>query len=519
MDILSFKPGHDGHIAYIRDGKLDFSIESEKDSGPRYAAISPSLYVKAAKYLAKVPDVVAIGGWASGIPSTTSRMVETGYFGESNTAITSSKQKFMGKEVNFFSSSHERSHLLCSYGLSPFEQGQPCYALVWEGIFGAFYKIDEKLNISKVGEPLEGPGTKYQFLYSLADPSFSDDGFSRMEDAGKLMALASYGTPIAADQQEADLIEDIFSRKEIFITTKKRDLRNSPYYNIGVESQKFKQMAKVFSDGLYNRFFEFAERNLHEGFPLLISGGCGLNCDWNSAWKKCGLFSDVFVPPCTNDSGSAIGTAIDALHYYTGRAKIDWDAYAGEDFVMDDADTSGIRTTLLNMDEVATFLSKGNVLAWVQGRYEIGPRALGNRSIIAMPFSKEIHKRLNKIKEREGFRPIAPICLEEDIGLYFDHHGPSPHMLYFQKVLTDKLPAITHVDGSARLQSVNRKQNQVMHELLSAFKRVTGTGVLCNTSLNFKGTGFINRMSDLIRYCKDRSMDGFVVNDKFYTFV
>jgi hydroxymethyl cephem carbamoyltransferase len=91
-------------------------------------------------------------------------------------------------------------------------------------------------------------------------------------------------------------------------------------------------------------------------------------------------------------------------------------------------------------------------------------------------------------------------------------------MLYFQKVLTTNLPAITHVDGSARLQSINKHQNPEMYRLLSAFKALTGFGVLCNTSLNFKGAGFINRMSDLVRYCRERALDGFVVGDVFYFF-
>lgn len=518
MDILAFKPGHDGHIAYINNGNLEFSIESEKDSGPRYAEISPSLYFKALQLLKKTPDVFAICGWFSGHISINSRQTETGYQGHTEKSIFSETRKIMGKDINFFSSPHERSHLLCSYGLSPFPQGQPCYALVWEGIFGSFYKIDHKLNIKKIGDVLEGPGTKYQFLYSLADPSFPDDGALRMEDAGKLMALASYGIPGTPNQEQQEIIDIIFSKKEIFKSTRKGDFRKNKFYNIGVESDEFKQLARLFSDAIFNRFLSFAEKNLHEKLPLLISGGCGLNCDWNSNWKQCGLFSDVFVPPCTNDSGSAIGTAIDALYYYSGVAKIRWSAYAGEPFIIDEVDMKNIEQKRLDLHDLAKFLNKGKIIAWIQGRYEIGPRALGNRSIIAMPFSQEIHKRLNKIKEREEFRPIAPICLEEDIDLYFKNHGPSPHMLYFQRVMTDKLPAITHVDGSARLQSVTPEQNPEIHALLCAFKNLTGFGVLCNTSLNFKGTGFINRMSDLVSYCRNRKLDGFVVGGKLYTF-
>lgn len=518
MDILSYKPGHDGQIAYIRDGELEFSIEAEKDNWPRYAAIAPSHFISTLKYLDHVPDVVALSGlvkdsWSMGDP------IEGGYLGEGLDTVVTRSQNFLGKDVDFFSSSHERSHLLCTYGLSPFPQGQACYALVWEGFIGAFYYIDEHVNVTKVGDVMEGPGGKYQFLYALADESFPDTARLRFEDAGKLMALVSYGKPGTPDKETKELIDWILSNSVMYLATAKKDMRHSKYYNIGVSSAEFKQLARYFSDALFQRFLDFAKTNFSQKLPLLISGGCGLNCDWNSMWKQCGLFTDTFVPPCTNDSGSAIGTAIDAQLHYTGNAKVRWNAYAGEEFINDQADLTGVSVQPMVLSEVADFLSKGKVVAWVQGRYEIGPRALGNRSLLAMPFSQEIHARLNRIKQREGFRPIAPICLEEDIDLYFDNHGPSPHMLYFQKVLTQNLPAITHVDGSARLQSVNAGQNPTMHALLTEFKALTGAGVLCNTSLNFKGMGFINRLSDLVLYCRGHDVEGFVVGDKFYKFV
>ncbi|MGN6464913.1 MAG: carbamoyltransferase C-terminal domain-containing protein, partial [Rhizobiaceae bacterium] len=147
---------------------------------------------------------------------------------------------------------------------------------------------------------------------------------------------------------------------------------------------------------------------------------------------------------------------------------------------------------------------------------EIGPRALGNRSLIAAPFTKETHARLNRIKKREGFRPIAPILMEEELDRLYHHNGPSPHMLYFQRAKTDALQAVTHVDGTARVQTVTRGQNVEMYALLDAFRARTGYGVLCNTSLNFNGKGFINRLSDLVRYARGTGLDGFVVGETFY---
>jgi hydroxymethyl cephem carbamoyltransferase len=516
MKILSLKPGHDGHVAYLKDESLVFSIEAEKDSWPRYASISPSLHLRSMGYVDEIPDVVAISGWVKGFHSI-SPGVEGGYFGHGENTVVDRAEKVFGKDVRFFSSSHERSHVMCAYGMSPFAQGKPCYALTWEGNIGAFYYVDRDVSITKIGDVMEDPGNKYAFLYALADPAFPlVTGQFRFEDAGKLMALVSYGEPGPTSADEQAIIDFILAQKSILLTVNKRDLTHSPFFNIGVETQAFKNLARKFSDQLFGRFHAFAREHLRDGLPLLISGGCGLNCDWNTLWRECGLFEDVFIPPCTNDSGSAIGTAIDAQRHYTGNAKIDWTVYAGEEFVMDGALPDAVRAEPLDMKRLASFLGQGNVVAWVQGRYEIGPRALGNRSLLAAPFTREIHTRLNDIKQREGFRPIAPICMLEEVSRHFDSDKPSQFMLHFQKLKTDALPAITHVDGSARLQSVTAEQNPMMYTLLSEFRQQTGYGVLCNTSLNFKGTGFINRMSDLAQYAIDQKLDGFVVNHQFY---
>ncbi len=516
MKIMCYKSGHNGHIAYLEDGTLKFSIEAEKDSWPRYEVMTPSLNIRCMQYLDSIPDVIANSGWTKGWHSV-SEPIEGGYYGEGTDTIKVSTQNFLGKTVKTFSSSHERAHIMAAYGMSPFPQGKPCYALIWEGTFGAFYRIDENVNISKIGEVVSYPGGKYGFIYGLADPSFPvNSGQFRLNDAGKLMALCSYGQPGPASESDQALIDRILAQEKILLTMDKGDLQDCGYFNIGVESAEFKQFARCFSDNLFARFHQFAKTHLTEGLPLLIGGGCGLNCDWNSDWVASGLFEDVFVPPCPDDSGVAIGTAVDAQFYYTNNAKIQWSVYAGEAFIYDDADLSDFDITVANNHTIAEHLQQEKVLGWVQGKYEIGPRALGNRSIIAAPFSKDMLARLNKIKNREGFRPIAPMCLEEDMDIHFQHHGPSPYMLFFQKVLTDKLQAVTHVDGSARTQSVSHSTNPQMYALLQAFKQRTDFGVLCNTSLNFNGYGFINRMSDLVKYTKQHGLDGFVVGDKCY---
>ena len=155
------------------------------------------------------------------------------------------------------------------------------------------------------------------------------------------------------------------------------------------------------------------------------------------------------------------------------------------------------------------------MVAWVQGRWEIGPRALGNRSLLAEPFRAETRDRLNAIKLREGYRPIAPCA---------GSRTSTPRSTAASRIRTccisggslGRLQAVTHVDGSARVQTVGAGTNARLHELLTAFAAGHGVGVLCNTSLNFNGHGFINRLSDLTRYCENRGVDDMVVGDAWY---
>jgi len=161
-------------------------------------------------------------------------------------------------------------------------------------------------------------------------------------------------------------------------------------------------------------------------------------------------------------------------------------------------------------------LVKNLIIGWVNGKYEIGPRALGNRSILASPFQESTRVRLNEIKQREQFRPIAPVCLEEDAARWFGCNQASPFMLYTHLVRTDALAAVTHVNGTARIQTVSSATNRNLYELLIAFKALTGYGVLCNTSLNFNGRGFINRIADLAKYAVQHNLDGFVIEGRSY---
>jgi predicted NodU family carbamoyl transferase len=519
MKILSFNPGHDGAFAYLEDGHLVSSVEAEKDSRYRYSSLSISDMFCALSELKTVPDVLCRGGWWSSDTPLFEQRLHAAYYGSSDKDTIVNEQRLFGKTVKYFSSSHERSHLLCAFGMSNLPKGTPCYALLWEGVIGSFYEIDAELNLTKLADVMPEPGHRYALLYGLADPTFDINvaEFSRFSDAGKLMALASFSKRSNPSAEEEKIIAFLMQECLHLKPVECEALRHFRYYNVGLEDQEFRNFAGIVSDRIFDRFYQYAKSNMKCGMPLLISGGCGLNCDWNTQWRKTNFFSEIFVPPVANDSGSAIGTAIDAQFHFTGNPKIDWNVYSGLEFITNGAFESSLFDVYeTSYTMVADMLANNLIVAWVNGKYEIGPRALGNRSILASPFEENTRVRLNEIKQREQFRPIAPVCLEEDADRWFDCKQPSPFMLYTQLVCTDALAAVTHVNRTARIQTVSSLTNNHLYELLLAFKTRTGYGVLCNTSLNFKGRGFINNITDLSLYTIERNLDGFVIEGKCY---
>lgn len=522
MKILSYNPGHDGAVAFLEDGRLIMSIEAEKDSNNRYSPVGISDVLDAIGELDDIPDVICAGGWwpRDHEEYLKGSKINVGYRGISDTDVMVTQKQFLKKQIKYFSSSHERAHILCAFGMSNLPKGTPCYALVWEGGIGAFYELDADLNITLIGDVLNQPGNRYGIVYGLADPSFSKDGaYPRFSDAGKLMALASFSNRNFPSPEEKKLIEFLLDGP-VRKLSDYENIEQAPHFNVGLEDEEFRNFTGIYSNALFDIFYQFANKNLNKKQPLIIAGGCGLNCDWNTKWKKTNLFTEVFVPPVANDSGVAIGTAIDAQFHFTGNPKIQWDVYSGLEFRMDKTfNSEKYDIYSIDSDQVADMLANDLILGWVSGRYEIGPRALGNRSILAAPFQESTRVRLNEIKQREQFRPIAPVCLLEDAEKWFGCNHESPYMLFTHHAKTEALAAVTHVNRTARIQTVTRATNKSLHELLTAFKARTGYGVLCNTSLNFNGKGFINNISDLDKYVEEHGLDGFVVEGQAYLLI
>jgi hydroxymethyl cephem carbamoyltransferase len=506
MRILAVNPGHDGAIVLVEDGELVFSIEAEKDSFPRHSSIGTATLLAGLELAGAVPDAIAVGGWYGGMSGTAA-----GYFGLDPPTVE--ERSLLGRPVVMVSSSHERAHIFMAVAMAPGAPFEECAVLVWEGQLGAFYHWrDGGAMIDRI-DVLSEPGNRYSALYAIADPSFGG-AVPRLEHAGRLMALTAFadGPPSVAEREVADRLLEA----KRFFPFDKSSFAGTPLHDAGVHTPPVHRAAAYLSDRLFDAFHAAARERLPSGLPLVIGGGCGLNCDWNSRFAESAHFASVFVPPCANDSGCAVGTAIDAQVALGGACRLDWRVDAGAAFVHDADPGVGWESELLDVDDVAARLAEGAVVAWVQGRAEIGPRALGQRSLLASPLTAASHTRLNEIKRREPYRPIAPACLSEELSRWFAPARDDPYMLFFSTVTTDALPAVTHVDGSARVQAVGPSGPPGLRRLLEAFSARTGYGVLCNTSLNYPRLGFVNHASDLFRYADERGIDDVVIDQRAY---
>lgn len=208
MNILSYNPGHDGAIAYLKDVDMLFSIEAEKNSNWRHSPISSRDVFDVLGELDEIPDIICTGGWWPRDHYEYLHGSQVQYRGVLKSNVILEQRRLLGRSVHYFSSTHERSHLLCAFGMSSLPKGTPCYALVWEGEIGAFYEIDSSLNITLLADVLSQVGNRYALLYGLADPTFPKDGaYPRVEDPGKLMALASFSNRSTPSAEERKLLD------------------------------------------------------------------------------------------------------------------------------------------------------------------------------------------------------------------------------------------------------------------------------------------------------------------------
>ena len=239
-------------------------------------------------------------------------------------------------------------------------------------------------------------------------------------------------------------------------------------------------------------------------------------------------FCQLFVPPAPADDGTAVGAALLAYgedHPSAGAPPGVTSPFLGSDVSAEGLDRlrrfSGYPHRVLSPADVpraaARLLARGKILGWVQGRAEFGPRALGNRSILADPRSVEIRDRLNaEVKYREAFRPFAPSILHEHGPRYFEDYQASPHMervLRFRDEVKDRVPGVVHVDGTGRLQSVERQTNERYYDLITEFEVLTGVPLVLNTSFNVMGKPIVHSVEDAVAVFFTSGMDALIIGD------
>jgi carbamoyltransferase len=285
---------------------------------------------------------------------------------------------------------------------------------------------------------------------------------------------------------------------------------------------------------------------------LCLAGGVALNCVANGKILRDGLFKSIWIQPAAGDAGGSIGAALAAYHQHLGRPRqlngaLDGmqGAYLGPDFSQDEIEKRlaafGAKFTTLSqsalLEDTCDALEAGHAVGWFQGRMEFGPRALGARSILGDARNPEMQKMLNlKIKYRESFRPFAPSVLREDVADYFEFDTDCPYMLLVGdlkrnrrrslsaeqeklfgidklNVLRSDIPAVTHVDYSARIQTVHAETNPRYHALLSSFKRRTGCSVLVNTSFNVRGEPIVCTPEDAFRCFMGTEMETLAIGN------
>lgn len=260
---------------------------------------------------------------------------------------------------------------------------------------------------------------------------------------------------------------------------------------------------------------------------LCLAGGVALNCVANGKILRSGLFKNIFIQPASGDAGGALGAAAAIWHkeFKGGRMKKMEHAFLGNAYTDDEIETyvksRGLPYEKLDdaalIETVAGLLEGENVIGWFQGRMEYGPRSLGNRSIIADARNKENWQKVNlKIKFRESFRPFAPTVLEERVSDYFALDRESPYMLLVADTLPDRrseIPAVTHVDGSARIQTIRRDQNPRYYDLIKAFEKKTGCPVIINTSFNVRGEPIVESPKDAVNCLLHTHMDYLVMGN------
>lgn len=432
---------------------------------------------------------------------------------------------------------HHLTHAASAFYCSPFNEAAILSVDANGEIETTFLGRGEHEKIEEL-ESVEFPNT-LGFLYEYVSEWL---GLGRLEGPGKTMGLSAYGKPRYLD---------IFFEKVIHINEFEGRFQINPalisecpppLMNINYLTDIFGKDARMVNTSNFDQFqadiaatiqaisekvvVSLARRlkKLTGSKYLCISGGVALNCLANGKIHDAKIFEDIFIQPAANDSGSGLGAALYVYHDFlkqkTKHTNTTFHPYTGSSFSSEEIESTLLKNELPikrieNIEEwAAEKLSNGLLLGWFQGAMEIGPRALGNRSILADPTKAENKDLLNaRVKYREWWRPFAPIVLFEYSKCYFDLNIEAPYMLIIAKMLTDNLPAISHIDKTARVQTLRSSQNPRLYKLIKHFQQITGVPVILNTSFNIRSEPLVRTPQEALNCLFREGLDAVVLGN------
>ncbi len=550
MNILGINAFHgDASVALIKDGQLVSALEEERLNRRKHCAGFPSLSAKAALAQGQLGpgdvDHVAVSRDPKANlhkkilfavqkrPSFTKLVKDRLANVAKVRAIDAALASALGVDARqlkakFHAVEHHKAHVASAFFVSPFEEAA-CLSIDGFGDFTSTMRgigRDRKLEVLDRVEFPHSAGLFYTAVTQFL-------GFHRYGEEWKMMGLAPYGKPLYVDKlrqvirpvdgghfelaldyfrHHTDGVEMtwddgaphiglVFSPKLIDLLGPARDPDDPEFFGKWADIAHSAQV--VYEEIFFHVLRDLQQRTGLE--KLALAGGCALNSVANGKIFENTRFRDVYVQPAAGDDGTAIGAAFYVEHAVLDRPRrfVMSDAYTGVGF--DDREIQAAiemargngwdpKITLRRLDdsdlyrEVAADVAAGRVVGWFQDRMEFGPRALGNRSIVADPRRADMKDILNRrIKHRETYRPFAPSVLEERTAEIFERSEPSPFMLLVFKVREEqraRIPAVTHVDNTGRVQTVNAKTNPRYHALISEFARQTGVPLVLNTSFN-----------------------------------
>ena len=572
-----FNTGHDSAAALVIDGQVVAAAEEERFSREKHSGKFPRLAIDyclrqaglrslaevdlvayyysypmmfdPAKLRQNAADLSRVERALFGASLTAMRAVNrhAGYDDERNRRVCERELGVTLPAPRYRVVPHHLCHVASTFYDSPFSRAL-CVTLDAEGeSASSLAVVADGTTFQTVGETFAPNSLGYLYAFITGYLGFDS------HDEYKVMGLAPYGNPAVyrdyfqtvvksgpgnAFQVDSSLILRLMVRDAVggqgrlYPQSLVRALGPARRSEEPVE-QRHMDIAAALQEALERVVLHYlahlgrttGERN------LCLAGGVALNCSMNGKIARSGLFDRIFIHPAAHDSGTSVGAALYGYHNILGQPR----PVAGRHqvYLGPSHDAGSVDSALAEFaaqihhsrppdiyGPVAQAIADGKVVGWYRGRMEWGPRALGNRSILADARRDDMKDIVNHaVKMREGFRPFAPACLLEHAASWFDLTGlggESPHMLFVVPVHPDKraaIPAVTHVDGSARLQTVTAADNAPFHALLSEFHRISGVPLMLNTSFNVKGEPIVNTPADAIRCFLNTGIDLLVVDD------